>query len=116
MIADSKERKGKCYTKLDATEEEDRQQHIEDRQRLDKSKRPQRGEDPRQYREEGQRLCKTIGCRGGRIGDNTERKGRGYIQEAAKGGRIGNNTERKGGGVLAERCSRGVAQGCSKGV
>ena len=66
------------------------------------------GEDPRQYRDERQRLYETRGGRGRRIGDNTERKGRGYTKPGGhRAGTIGDKMEREG------RCytKQGIAEG-----
>ncbi len=68
------------------------------------NKRAQGGEDRRQYREEGHRPYKSRGHRGGKIGDNTERKGRGHINKEGTAG--GGKASIQGGKALAKNIKR----------
>ena len=91
----------------------------------------QKGEDRRRYKKEGQTIYKSRGYeRGGMVGDNAEKKNRGYtnqrrtqegrICDSAKrknigqtnpgayiGGRIGDNTKRKTEGMQIQRGQKG---------
>ena len=77
------------------------------------NKGDQRGEDPRQYKEERQaEAIQNKGDQRGRICGSTEKKGRGYTkQRGSEGG--GSATIREGGGRWV---SRGGIEGCSRGV
>ena len=72
-------------------------------------KRPQRGEDRRQYREDRQRLYESRGHRGGRITYNTEEYTQ-TLQESSShsGWKIANNTERKSRGHRNQEATEGA--------